>query len=306
MSFRACREIYLLTYQARNQRRFLKTGRKSPFLPISPYMDDKSPIILLEDSEISAARQNGDMEIIELRQKTFGKPLYLHIGVRDCQATLADIVPMARALSSKLTNIVLEKVDADGAVVPCRKGCGVCCKYLIYLSIPEAFRMVEEVMMMPLEQRQDMIKSCRQLAQRFREKLNEPVNDSAANESQDAKILKCYSLVKQVCPFLRNDSCTIYEQRPIICREHIVVGSALQCRGDGGYEGAMDANVKMPVSIAKVLGQLTIELEYGNREAVVLPCVFDWYQGDVERSKRTWPASIMVKRFTDIFLRLWK
>ena len=266
-------------------------------------MYDKLPIIFLDESEVSSARQNSDMNIISMRRTTFGKPLYLHIGVRDFPATLADIVPMSRSLSSKLIQIVLEKFDSDGTVVPCRKGCGVCCNYLVYLSIPEAFRMVEEVM--PLEQREDVIKSCRQLAERFREKLNEPANADTVNESQKAKISRCYYSVKQSCPFLCNNLCTIYEQRPIICREHIVVGSVSQCLGDGSHE-AMDANVKVPISIAEVLGQLTIELEHGNREAVVLPCVFDWYQRDVERSKRTWPAPMMVERFINIFLRLWR
>jgi len=269
-------------------------------------MDDKLPIILLDESEVAAARKNSDMNIIDLRRITFGEPLDLHIGVRDCPATLAEIVPMARSLSSKLMQVVLEKLDSDGTVVPCRRGCAICCNYLVFLSVPEAFRMVEEVMMMPLEQRQDVIKSCRQLAQRFREKLNEPANMAdTIDQSQEARISNCYYSVKQACPFLCNNLCTIYEQRPVICREHIVVGSASQCSTDGARE-AMDANVKIPVSMAEVLWQLTIELENRNREAVVLPCVFDWYEGDVERSKRTWHAPIMAERFINILLRLWR
>lgn len=269
-------------------------------------MNDKLPIILLDESEVTAARHSSDMNIIDLRRIAFGEPLHLHIGVRDCPATLAEIVPMAKSLSSKLVQVVLEKFDTDGTVVPCRQGCAVCCSYLIFLSVPEAFRMVEEVMMMPLEQRENVIKSCRQLAERFREKLNEPENMAdTIDQSQEARISNCYYSVKQSCPFLCNNLCTIYEQRPVICREHIVVGSVSQCRGDDTHE-AMDANVKVPVSIAEVLGQLTVELENGNREAVVLPCAFDWYQGDVERSKRTWPAPIMVERFINILLRLWR
>jgi hypothetical protein len=88
-----------------------------------------------------------------------------------------------------------------------------------------------------------------------------------------------------------------YEQRPLACREHIATGSSFFCQPDHKGEPNM---VPMPVSVLEAIGQLAAELENLDIEAVMLPSAFAWTQDNLWRSRRTWPAVTMVKRFVEI------
>ena len=76
-----------------------------------------------------------------------------------------------------------------------------------------------------------------------------------------------------------------------------MTGSALLCEAHRTNEPKV---VKMPVSILECVGRLTAELEQSDTEAVMLPLALPWAQENLERSKRTWPAVIMVEHFVDI------
>jgi Fe-S-cluster containining protein len=105
-----------------------------------------------------------------------------------------------------------------------------------------------------------------------------------------------YESFRLACPFLYEDACTIYEQRPMACREHYVVGSAC---GLDQHTGGTEP-IKMPVSMSEVLGRLASDLEGTDVEALVLPLALFWADENAERGRRTWPTVMMVERLTDI------
>ena len=105
-----------------------------------------------------------------------------------------------------------------------------------------------------------------------------------------------YTSLKLRCPFLSNHVCSIYDQRPLACREHFIKGSARAC---GGLRGVAEV-LEMPVQLPNVLGQLASELECTGVEAVILPLALLWCQENPERAERSWPAEMMVKRFVEI------
>lgn len=132
-------------------------------------MNDELPIILLSEvlwtpsggpftGDEAGAVQNRGMKVMDLHLDVFGEPVRARIGVRDVPARLADIVPMARTLSSKLVQVVMRNLRRSGTAVPCGKGCAACYHHLIGISIPEAFRLVEEVAAMPPERREGVIR----------------------------------------------------------------------------------------------------------------------------------------------------
>jgi len=102
--------------------------------------------------------------------------------------------------------------------------------------------------------------------------------------------------LKLACPFLDNGVCTIYEQRPLACREYFVNGSVEACRGQRGVAEV----VEMPVQLPNALAQLASELEDTSVEAVILPLALVWCEDNPARVERTWPAAMMVKRFVEI------
>jgi len=246
-----------------------------------------------------------DAETISFELDIFGEPASFDIRIAQKQARLSDIIPLARMLSTKLTDTVLDRLHRNGEFSPCCKGCSACCNYLIPLSVPEAFRLREEVLAMPAEQGRALLQSCLDTAKRILDKKPKEfdINELAGAESQIqiSQLGKWYAGLKLACPFLSDSLCTSYENRPVACREYIVTGSPLLCEVELTDESQI---VQMPVSVLDCLGQLTADLEQSNIEAVMLPLALPWAQENLERGERTWPAVTMVERFVEILQAL--
>jgi len=241
-------------------------------------------------------------EIIGLELDILGKPVNLRFGIGQEQARLTDIVPLAQAVCTKTIDAVLERIRSDGGRIPCSKGCSACCSSLVPLSVPEALRLKQEISAAPAYRSESMQRACFLAAWRIlTQKPPKPFIGQTTEASQlglaDLNLVSSwYASLKLACPFHYKGLCTIYEQRPLACREHFVKGSARACRGGRG----MAEVVQMPVQMVDALAQLASELEGTGVEAVMLPLVLSWAQENVERGKQTWPAAMMVERFVDI------
>lgn len=256
-----------------------------------------------EPRESEETKDNcGDgVKTIELELDIFGRPVRCSIDVADKQTRLADIVPIARTVSSKIAVTVLKKLREDGEIVPCCKGCSACCHYLTSLSVPEAFRLSDELLVMSAESGRAILESYLEAAKKILDNMPgdfdiaEPtqIND----QSQMSRLSNWYAGLKLACPFLSDSLCTIYERRPTVCRENIVRGLAEMCVVEG-ENGAQV--VKMPVSIAEALAHLAAELEQSSVEAMMLPLALPWAEENQERGERTWPAPMVAEKFIDI------
>jgi Fe-S-cluster containining protein len=263
-------------------------------------IENPAVIILNEPGEIYNNYGDG-VKTICFELDIFGRPAHFGISVTQKQARLSDITPLARALSTKLAIMVLDRLRSNSEFVPCCKGCSACCNYLIPLSVPEAFRLREEILVLPAEQRRTVFQSCLDTAKIIldeKPKIFE-VNESAeiSCQIQIKDLSKWYASLKLTCPFLSNNLCTSYEHRPIACREYIVTDSALLCEDEWSDESQI---VQMPLSFLDCLGELAATLEQSDIEAVMLPLALPWVQENLERGERTWPAVTMVECFVEI------
>lgn len=246
---------------------------------------------------------NSNADVIGLKLDILGKSVNLHVAVAKNQARLADIVPLARTLCAKITDVVVEYVLSNAGHIPCCKGCASCCaRYLVPLSVPEALRLKEEISTAPKAQRESIFMDClittrRILSQRppalSMDRKTEP---SFIGHVDLNRLSDWYRSLKLPCPFLHRDMCSIYQNRPLACREYFVKGSLDPCR----HQQSIVDVVKIPVQMPNVLAQLASELEGTGTEAVILPLTFFWYEQNRHRAGRTWPAVMMVKRFLEI------
>lgn len=246
---------------------------------------------------------NINEKIIGLEINILGEALNFHISVGEGRAKLADIVPPARALCDRITEIVVRRTISDQRCIPCGKGCSACCsRHLVPVSVPEALCLKEEIDAAPAYQRESMLMACLQQARLILSRRPPKPFTSQTEEASPVKpvdlnlVSDWYSNLKLVCPFLDNRMCSIYEQRPLACREHFIKGSARACRRLHGDAEVLD----MPVRLPNVLGQLASELEGTGVEAVILPLSLVWFEENPERVERSWPAEMMVQRFVEI------
>jgi Fe-S-cluster containining protein len=264
-------------------------------------MVENHAIMILNRGGEAEKHCGGGEKIIGLDMDVLGEQFHLCVAAGEAPARLADIVPLARVVCTKVVDIVTRKVQDDGGHIPCRHGCAGCCHYLVPLSIPEVFRLMEEFLSRPefeqkLTQRLWLLTARRVL--KYGPFRSSPHNSKGRDE-RDAEVelvSNWYRNLKVVCPFLNSGTCTIYKYRPLACREHFVTGSDKVCAGGSGKAEV----ISMPVQITSVLGQLAAALEGTSIEAVMMPLALVWHEANAKRGKRTWPAAMMVERFFEL------
>lgn len=265
---------------------------------------------MIKDSVITVTEAGGACDgsdgcgggAIRLVADVFGEGVELVISVKEERARLADIVPLARAVSSKITGKVGEIVQLSGATIPCGKGCSACCNYLVPLALPEVFRLREEVLQMPLVRQLLIEQGCLSAARRILDKEPPALFSelrSAGSADSAAELLstasRWYSDFELACPFLYRCMCTIYEERPMACREYSVTCCSRACGGGGEPHGVL-----IPVRMSEVLGRLASDLEETSVEGLIMPLAMIWADENPQRAERTWPARMMVERFVEI------
>jgi Fe-S-cluster containining protein len=142
-----------------------------------------------------------------------------------------DLLPLARAISDRIVCETSAAVEAAGRRVSCRKGCGACCRTLVAVSEVEARRIRTLVDGLPEPRRAEVRARFADAARRLDEAgLLEPLrrpDRMTAREYED--IMSPYFRLGIACPFLEDESCSIYAERPITCREFLVTSPPAHC-----------------------------------------------------------------------------
>ena len=190
--------------------------------------------------------------------KLFGDELSLSLTVQDTLGSAADVLPIARALTEKAVAFGVETAQAAGETVSCREGCGACCRQLIAISLPEAQRLTELVAEMPEERRLAIterfaaIKAATDAVGMTEQIIRPKLGDPQAVMKLGLDYLK----MRLPCPFLEKESCSIYTERPLICREFLVTSPAENCDDP---KASTITRVPLPVRNARAMQQLDVQ-----------------------------------------------
>ena len=231
-------------------------------------------------------------ETFEFNLDIFDESILFFIHVKPEIIKLSEIVPLTYEISSQISTHIHAKISENRTNIPCRKGCSDCCNYLVPLSIPEVFHIKEQVFAMPENIKQEVYKSFLSSAKILLR--NVPMNLTSIEMEN---LSKWYSDLNLSCPFLSDNACSIYDNRPIACREFLVTGSSKFC----GPEYNFDFNkIDLPVSILECLGKLSAEFKQTDNEAMMLPISLFWAEENPEYDIKTWSSIEIVRRLTEI------
>jgi Fe-S-cluster containining protein len=143
------------------------------------------------------------------------------------------VLPALQKLVNEVVAVSVRELEASGRSVSCTAGCGACCRQLVAIADFEAHAIAELVERMPEERRAHVrrrfAEAERQLAER--QSLDQIVD--ALNGPDRYEFALVYFRYGVACPFLENESCSIYEDRPLICREYLVHTPAEHCTAVG-------------------------------------------------------------------------
>lgn len=179
------------------------------------------------------------------------------------------LLPLFQSLADSFVGLVLKDAQTNGAKVSCQKGCGVCCRQLVPISEVEARQLRDLINDLPDPRRSEV--QARFDTARLRlqdsgllEKLLSP--ERLSPEERIPFALEYFSQ-GIACPFLEEDSCSIYPDRPIPCREYLVVSPAENCA-----EPSPEAVkcLKLPVEVSRAVRSFNPEQNPGRWVPLIL------------------------------------
>jgi Fe-S-cluster containining protein len=201
----------------------------------------------------------------------------------------SDLLPAIRLLEKTIVARSVRRAEAHGKKVSCRAGCGACCCQLVPIAKTEAYALKALVdgMTEPRRtelQRRFMAAHQKVAATEIGQELRHP--ERLSRQEYEAVALAYFALGIK-CPFLEEESCSIYRDRPLICREYLVTSPAEACRAPT-REGV--DRVEMPGALWKQLASIERTDPSTPEPWLVMTLALDWAQAHTEAfTRRTGP-----------------
>jgi Fe-S-cluster containining protein len=245
-------------------------------------------------------------ERFEIALNTRAGRLTTAVDVPTAFVPVTAIVPLMRRLGEEAQALEEAQVSAEGKMRSCKKGCAACCRMLVPIAPPEAFALMEYIRLLPDEQQQ-------RVAQRFAASKSTlrahglwhrlvEIGESSGPPDDEAlePINQQYYTLRMPCPFLEDDACSIYEQRPAACRELLVTSPVEHCED---LVANPVAPIPVPIRIGPVLGLLWGELTETPVRLIPLPTVMDWVEGRRHERHGLWQGPKLLDAALD---KVWR
>ncbi len=160
-----------------------------------------------------------------------GFSLQLQATVPAGPARQADLLPLARALADTVVAQTRAGVEAAGQTISCRAGCGACCRSLVAISEVEARQLHAHIHALPEPRRRTLLARFDAALAALQAAGVLPALQQWAGWStaEYRRQLTAYFAAGVPCPLLEDESCGLYAERPITCREFLVTSPARHC-----------------------------------------------------------------------------
>jgi Fe-S-cluster containining protein len=197
--------------------------------------------------------QNSETVTIGVELVTGDWTLRTKIAAPAGPTRLIRLLPLANSLADAVTGMAEQAVEKQGQKISCRKGCAACCRWLVPISEVEARRIRELVESLPEARRSQVLARFAEALRRLDQAgLLDKLRTCEQWTDSDKKIEVQYFLQGIACPFLEDESCSIYLDRPVTCREFLVTSPAEKCALPTNAEVHM---VKLPFRVMSALAR---------------------------------------------------
>ncbi len=197
--------------------------------------------------------ETGEMLSGDLVLDVGGEHYELNLTIPATPVKPQRMLPVFQKLTNDIVARGIQRTNEAGKPISCRAGCGACCRQPLLISEAEAHNLAQLVRSMPEERRLVIEQRFRDAREHF-DKLAwfdrfDAMSDRAkagANKElgqEFVALLSEYIDQRVACPFLEAESCSIYEDRPLVCREYLVTSPAENCSSP-----RPDNTEKLPIS----------------------------------------------------------
>jgi Fe-S-cluster containining protein len=170
---------------------------------------------------------------VRVSLKVYGEPLTVDGDAPAGPARLDELLPVFRKVDDAVIDRAVARVEARGEKVSCAKGCSACCRAQpVPVTPPEALALSRLVESLPEPRRSEVQAAFADRVARLRSAgLYDTFMHREPDLSPDKarQVADRYFRLGLVCPFLVDDACGIYEERPFVCRQYLVTSPATLC-----------------------------------------------------------------------------
>jgi hypothetical protein len=238
-------------------------------------------------------------ERLELAISTPAGPVSTTVELPQQFVPVTAIVPLVRHLGQAAQDLEREQARQANQPISCAKGCAACCRMLVPVSAPEAFALRASVSALPLARQAVFGRRLRETMDRLDAagllaslwQLAEA--DRPPSDEQLEPVNRAYYRLKLPCPFLEDEVCAIYEDRPSACRELWVTSPAAWC---ADLLNKPVHALSVPLRVSTVLALVWADLTSGPPRLIPLPLALDWADRHASENRSDWPAQHLVEQ----------
>jgi Fe-S-cluster containining protein len=198
---------------------------------------------------------------VRRRLQILGRPLDVDLEVREEAPSLLSLWEPARDAAEAIADVVRKAEALRGVTPTCSAGCSACCRtQLVPISVVEAVHLARWVDALPAAAqkavRARFADAVRRLERAGLLDARAPRGRAAMTtyevdgESSWDTLSRRYRELAIACPFLERDRCSVYEDRPFVCREYLATSPPAQCAVPDGDVTTLPRPVRMGDALA--------------------------------------------------------
>jgi len=232
-----------------------------------------------------------------------GRPVHVETRAPDGPVRLDELLPALRAIDDRLIESAVANRETAGERISCRKGCSACCRVQpVPVTPPEAIALARLVDALPEPRRRAVHASFAAARERLHAAGLYDVfmrRDPGITREAATAAARHYMGLGLTCPFLVDDACSIYPDRPFVCRQYFVTSPPELC------VAPLDNPVKpvtMPARFATALLKAAEALNGRTQYTAPLVLALDYAEANREELARTHDAK---QAFGKVMDSLW-
>jgi len=218
-----------------------------------------------------------------------GKNLYkCDLELPSGPVRVAELLPGLNKLAGFVIEGAVEETLEAGGSISCKAGCGACCRQPVPISVHEAEVLEQVIAEMDAERRAEIEARFEGAMQRMAEGgLLDAIRGVHSLDEKGRRDLALeYFALGIPCPFLEEESCSIYEHRPMRCREYLVTSPAENCSTPTPQTVKM---VQLKGAPSLALYRLGAGLWSDEPEYLVMSLMADWKGNRAETPREAAP-----------------
>lgn len=212
-----------------------------------------------------------------------GGKMQLQLTVPTGPTRPVELLPMLRSLTDGFVNAAVQRAERSGLTISCCKGCGACCRQIVPLSETEARKIRELVEELPEPRKSEILARFAAARKRLEEAglIEILLAPERADPDQIKRLILDYFRLGIACPFLEEESCSIHVDRPVPCREYLVVSPAENC---ARLSPESVLPLKIPVAVSKALRRFDADGGTLPNRWVPLVLALEWSDANPDES----------------------